>query len=206
MCLHFAGVGRCEALREDLVRAIIAQVFPGDLADVRTREDFEARALSAERELMGVANDVCRWVGKALAEYHDVARKLGKSIPPRWLALATDVREQLSGLVYPGFVTATPFDELPHLARYIKGIQVRLQRAEQDPARDKRQSAQLAPFKDRLEQARVQHKGGDGDDKRVMNYRWLLEEFRISLFAQELGTTRPVSPERLQKLWAEFRA
>ena len=204
MCLHFAGVGRCEGLRDDLVRAIITQVFPGDVADIRARKDFEARALGAERQLMGVANDVCLWVGKALAEYHDVARKLGKSIPPRWLALVTDVSEQLSRLVYPGFVSATPFDQLPHLARYIKGIQVRLQRAEQDPARDKRQSAQLAPFKDRLEQVLAQHKGGDGAGKRAMDYRWLLEEFRISLFAQELGTARPVSVERLQKLWFEL--
>jgi ATP-dependent helicase HrpA len=179
-------------------------VFPGDVPDIRTRKDFEARALSAERQLMGVANDLCGSVGKALAEYHDLARKLGKSIPPRWLALATDVREQLSRLVYPGFVSATPFDQLPHLARYIKGIQVRLQRVEQDPGRDKRQAAKLAPFNDRLEQVLAQHKGGDGADKRVMDYRWLLEEFRISLFAQELGTARPVSGERLQRLWSEL--
>ena len=204
MCLHFAAVGSCGGLREDLVQAIIAQVFPGDVPAIRSRKDFEARALSAERQLMGVASDLCGSVGKALVEYHDLARKLGKSIPPRWLALATDVGEQLSRLVYPGFVSATPFDQLPHLARYIKGIQVRLQRVEQDPGRDIRQAAQLAPFKDRLEQVLARPKGGDAARARAMEYRWLLEEFRISLFAQELGTARPVSGERLQRLWSEL--
>jgi ATP-dependent helicase HrpA len=204
MCLKFAGVGSCEVLRDDLVRGIIAHLFPGDALDIRARKDFEARALSAERQLMGVANDLCGWVGQALAEYHEVARQLGKSISPRWLGLVADVRTQLAGLVYPGFVTATPFDQLPHLARYIRGIRVRLQRAEQDPGRDQRQRARLAPFQDRLEQLLGQHTLVAGLGKRIMDYRWLVEEFRISLFAQELGTARPVSPERLQKLWSEL--
>ncbi|HKK13606.1 MAG TPA: DUF3418 domain-containing protein, partial [Gammaproteobacteria bacterium] len=115
------------------------------------------------------------------------------------LAAVGDVRSQLDHLVYPGFVTATPLDWLPHLPRYLKGIRLRLDRLEQNPPRDRQPAALIEPLWRRY----LERVPGPGEAPApaLSDYRWMLEEYRVSLFAQELKTAVPVSAKRMEALW-----
>jgi ATP-dependent helicase HrpA len=115
--------------------------------------------------------------------------------PPE--AAESDMRAQLSGLIYPGFVTATGYRRLPHLTRYLRGIERRLDKLAENPARD---AASMAIAR-RAEQAYREAVAGlpaaRRDDADVADVRWMLEELRVSLFAQTLGTQAPVSENRI---------
>ena len=110
--------------------------------------------------------------------------------------LIADVEQQVAGLVFPGFLVSTPEDCLSHLPRYFAGIQLRLSKAPWKKDDDRDRLRKLKPHLDRLETI---YKTRDHSDQAV-EYRWMVEEYRISLFAQELGTQKPVSSTRLENL------
>jgi ATP-dependent helicase HrpA len=107
--------------------------------------------------------------------------------PKRYGGLEQDVARLLPA----DFLARTPHPRLPHLHRYLRAIQVRAERASLNPAKDVEKAQQLAPFRDW--EKRVPSENRE-------TFRWLLEEFRVSLFAQELGTAQPVSAQRLRTL------
>ena len=131
--------------------------------------------------------------------------QLAGKAPVEWAATLTDVRDQLAHLL-PGGSSAvfvsTPFRQLLHYPRYLQAIQTRLRKLPGEGLlRDKRHAAELAPmWRGALELLRRQDELGL-DPAKVAEYRWLCEEFRVSLFAQELRTAVPVSVKRLQELW-----
>jgi len=204
MCLHYAALGRCDALKRELVDAIVKAAFypEGGDEEVRTPEAFAERARQAQARLGETANAVCGWVASALAEYHQAARQLKGSVPPQWLAALSDVRSQLDALVYPGFVAHTPPRWLRHLPRYVKAVNIRLNKLDRDPSRDRQHMQAVAPLWQRYAECAAAGKGQGG---KLEEYRWMLEEYRVSLFAQELRTAFPVSSKRLDTLWRELR-
>lgn len=205
-CLHYAALGSCGELKEDISGAALNQVFLAAQAVPRTREAFEAGLREGEPRLMGVANDLCAWVGAALSAFHAVRGRLKANPPRQWLQSLQDVRRQLDGLIYPGFVQGTPYAQLAHLERYLKGILLRLDKLQDHAERDRRQLAILDPWWRRWEERCDRLGEAWRDDPATQAYRWLLEEFRVSLFAQELGTAVKVSPERLDKAWKDCPA
>jgi ATP-dependent helicase HrpA len=199
MCLHFAAVGDCAGLRTDLVNAILERAFIGERPLPRTAEEFRRNKDLGAAQLQTVANELCGWVGEALTEYHAAARRLKQANRPAWLQSVTDIRDQLAGLIYPGFVLATPYEWLRHLTRYLKAVELRLAKLELQPARDQSLLAQIAPL---WQAYRARMKDERDAGPAVAEFRWLLEELRVSLFAQELRTAVPVSVKRLEKQWA----
>ena len=153
---------------------------------------------NAEHELIDVGNHVCASIGAALAEYHAIQKRIKGSITPAWLAALNDIRDQLDHLIYGGFVLNTPAAQLKHLGRYLKAINKRLDRLQQNPSKDRPLALQIEPHwqkcKQRLDAARK--RGAIPDE--LQHYRWLIEEFRVSLYAQELGTAEKVSVKRLE--------
>jgi ATP-dependent helicase HrpA len=101
-------------------------------------------------------------------------------------------------------VLETPWAQLSHLPRYLKGITMRLDKQNADPARDAARLAELRPIEQRYARHLAERKGVP--DARLDEFRWLLEELRISLFAQELRTPQPVSVKRLEKAWGQIMA
>ena len=99
---------------------------------------------------------------------------------------------------------STPYAQLQHLPRYLKAITLRLDKLRADPARDAQRLAELRPLEQRWLRRVAEMKGQA--DARLDEYRWLLEELRVSLFAQELRTPQPVSAKRLDKVWAQLTA
>jgi ATP-dependent helicase HrpA len=138
---------------------------------------------------------------RALDEYRQLSGQLGKALSPQFLAAATDIREQVAELVYPGFISATPSDWLPHLSRYLLAARHRLENLAGNTGRDRQYTAQLASYWQRYQQALAKGRSADS----LSWYRWMIEELRVSLFAQALGTVEKISPQRLDKLWKELQ-
>jgi ATP-dependent helicase HrpA len=106
--------------------------------------------------------------------------------PTPYKGLGTDV----GWLVFPGFLRAGPLAQLAHLPRYLKAMKIRADRWRQDPGKDHRRAMQVEPWLKAAGEMRGRPGGA--------NFRWLVEEFRVSVFAQELGTARPVSEKKLE--------
>ncbi len=121
-------------------------------------------------------------------------------------SLGAQLRKQLTNLVYPGFLNATPWERLQHLPRYLKGMVLRLDKYPANPERDARHGAVIAGLWNQYEQRLEKHRKAGISDPVLADFRWQIEELRISLFAQELKTPYPVSAKRLQKLWEDVSA
>nr|VFK00691.1 MAG: ATP-dependent helicase HrpA [Candidatus Kentron sp. H]VFK01255.1 MAG: ATP-dependent helicase HrpA [Candidatus Kentron sp. H]VFK04659.1 MAG: ATP-dependent helicase HrpA [Candidatus Kentron sp. H] len=191
----------CEALREELAMAIVERTFTDAKAPIRTRAAFRETLERHGRELMTVANALCSLVGGILTEYRGVVVALAALQgcgPPGSLA---DISDQLNALVFRGFIRATPAERLPHLPRYLQAMARRLQRLAQAPDKDRRKMEELRPLIQAYAALAAADLGGVGGrmSGHLPCQRWLLEELRVSLFAQELGTAEPVSVKRLQK-------
>ncbi len=196
MAMQYMPLGTQEELRAQLLdcaieRACLSDPLPDDDASFALRRD-EGRA-----RLSLLAQEVARLVGTILAEFTDVSKKLAqaKSLG----APHDDMLQQLRALIGKRFIADTPYAQLSHFPRYLQGIATRLTKLKVDAQRDARASAEMAPL--RTQYQRVASQWRTGSDPRLEQFRWLLEELRISLFAQELKTPMPVSVKRLHKVW-----
>jgi ATP-dependent helicase HrpA len=200
MCLHYATLGRCDDLKEDLTQAAFDGVFM-ERPWPRTAGEFEQRIEEGRARLIPEATALAAKVAETLAEYHAVAKQLSGSVPPHRLRVVTEARDQLAHLVYPGFIARTPRAWLPHLPRYLKALRLRLEKHDRAPEKDRQAAADLArlwePVRERLD-------AGSPLTPAQEEFRWHLEELRVSLFAQELKTVVSVSVPRLEKRWREL--
>ena len=206
LCLRFAPLGSCAQLKEDILQAVVQQAFLAGREPPRSQEDFLACAREGEGGLVGVANEICGWLAPALEEYHSLGRLLKGALPPAQLEVAAELRTQLGELVYPGFVAATPFGWLPHLARFLKAMGLRWEKLPRNLGRDRQQAGLLGPRVERYRQAFAALGEFESPAPALVEYRWLVEELRVSLFAQELKTTVKVSPERIDKAWEAVKS
>ena len=126
-------------------------------------------------------------------------RKLKDARPPK--DVGDDIAQQLARLVPRRFVAATPWERLQHVPRYLKAIAARLDKLRADPARDQARLAEIRPLEQRYLKKLADRRGAR--DSRLDDFRWWLEELRVSLFAQELKTPQPVSVKRLDRIWAQ---
>ncbi|QTD90901.1 ATP-dependent RNA helicase HrpA [Burkholderia anthina] len=200
MAMQYMSLGTQDELRDQLIdtaldRACLQDPLPDDDASFHARRD-EGRS-----RLNLLAQEIARLVGQILAEYAGLAKKLAQAKP--FAQAHADLQQQLAALVGKRFVIDTPYVQLAHFPRYLKGISLRIDKLKADPARDAKQSAELLPLVQQYQRA-VSQRGGVADS-RLAEFRWLLEELRISLFAQELRTPMPVSVKRLHKVWESMQ-
>lgn len=200
MAMQFMPRGTQEELRDQLIdtaleRACLQDPSPDDDLSFHTRRD-EGRS-----RLTLLAQEIARLVGQILGEYATVTKKLVQA--KSFTAAHADLQNQLDGLIGKRFVVDTPYPQLAHFPRYLKGIALRVDKLKADPARDARQFAEFQPLLQNYQRAVAQR--GGVLDPRLSEFRWLLEELRISLFAQELRTPMPVSVKRLYKVWESMQ-
>jgi ATP-dependent helicase HrpA len=201
MAVQYMPLGTADELRQQIVdlaldRAFLADPLPTDAAG------FKRRIEEGRGRLTLIANEVARSALAILSEYAAAARKLKDARPTK--EVADDVQAQLARLVGKRFVIETPWAQLAHLPRYLKGITLRLDKLRADPARDTARLAELRPIEKRYLRLIADRRGVR--DARLEEFRWLLEELRVSLFAQELRTPQPVSVKRLEKAWQQLSA
>jgi len=200
MGMQFMALGSQEELREQIINkaldiACLQDPLPLDAAS------FAKRQAEGKSRLVLLVNEIARLLSQVLTEFHGLPKRL-QNIPA---AAATDIQAQLQGLVHKRFLTENEYTQLAHFPRYLKAINVRLEKLRADPARDTKLMAEwqsaAAPY---LRQAKDRQAGKNTDPK-LVEFRWMLEELRVSLFAQELRTPMPVSAKRLQKVWESMQ-
>jgi ATP-dependent helicase HrpA len=198
MALQFAALGDAAELRRQLVaaafdRTCLAEPLP------RNRLEFERRADEARSRVPLIAQELTRLVATILGEHQQLARKLqaAKAFPEA----VRDIEAQLARLMPKDFVVATPWERLQRFPVYLKAASIRLDKLRADPTRDRRAATELAPLETQWLREDARQRRGGSLDPRLEQFRWLLEELRVQLFAQELKTPAPVSAKRLAKLW-----
>ena len=201
MATQFMALGSAEELREQIIavaldRAFLTEPLPTDAAG------FRARLEAGRGRLTLIAQEVARAAAAVLQEHANATRKLKDSKPPK--EVADDIAAQLQRLVGKRFLNATAWAALAHLPRYLRAVVMRLDKQRADPVRDAQRLAELRPIEQRWLRRMAERRGTP--DARLDDFGWLLEELRVSLFAQELRTPQPVSVKRLEKTWAQFDA
>ena len=196
LAMAWMPFGSADELRAELQAGALARTVLSE-APPMDADTFERRVIDARPRISLIGQAFAREVAAILHEHQALLRKLPsvKSNP----AVAADLERQLADLLPRRWPTVTPSDRLGHLARYLKAIGLRLDKLRADPARDTMKSAEILPLLQNLRRAQAARRGVA--DARLEEYRWLLEELRVSLYAQELRAAVPVSVKRLQKIW-----
>ena len=189
-----AKVREKEQLRADLVEAALNAVLADGLGEIRDPAAFARRAEQAGRGLFAEAMARLQLAEQILGAVAALKPRLEAPLMGWAGANLDDLRAQLEGLVHPGFLRHTPAEALAQFPRWLKGMALRAERALRDPARDQARMLELKPFIDALARARAQ--GLDAAPE-WQALRWDLEELRVLLFAQELGSRGGVSPKKL---------
>ncbi len=202
MCLRFAVFGKSEVLKQDIVGAAIDSTFINDEKQPRTREQFLEIIERNQAGLVNNANTICAVLEKTMEAHREVAKRLSGSISLSWVEPMVDIKDQIANLIYPGFVTATPANRLPRLPVYFKAINKRLDGLDREPDRDRRRRAELLPVWEQVKLAC--DKTPTETHEKIIAVRWLFEELRVSVFAQELGTADKVSVQRIESMLAKL--
>jgi ATP-dependent helicase HrpA len=199
MGMQFMTVGTQEELRDQIVNkaieiACLQDPLPTDAASFNKRKD------EGKGRLGLLINEIARLVGQVLGEYYTLPKKL-QSLPQ---PVSSDIQSQLQGLVHKRFIAENEFSQLAHFPRYLKAINVRIEKQRGSPARDAQLMAEWQNAAVQFQRT-SRNQPGKNLDPRMVEFRWLLEELRVSLFAQELRTPMPVSAKRLQKVWESMQ-
>ncbi len=202
LCLHYVSLGKCEELTASIIAAAVDAALFTDRTLPRTEPQYQALAQEARTRLVETANRIATLVGETLASYHRIQKQLKGSVQPQWLNSLADIREQLQRLLMPGFVARTPAEWLEHLPRYLQAVERRLEKLRGDPPRDRLLMLEMQPLWQRYWARCEDVENCPGSE--LLRFRWLLEELRVSLFAQELKTIETVSVPRLEKLWKQL--
>jgi ATP-dependent RNA helicase HrpA len=201
LCLLYQRIDTCEALKSDIVEAAFNYVFLDGMALPENRLEFDKRLAAGKPCLISTANEICRLTGTILKVYHTILKHLRKNSLVSRSEAIDDIKEQLTQLVYRGFVRDTPAPWLKHLPRFLKAIEIRLQKLEHAPEKDRKLCEIIRPFWEIWTQSTREDNRTVKNEEAFVNYRWMLEELRVSLFAQTLGTSVSVSAKRLQRQW-----
>lgn len=195
MGMQFMNIGSQEDLRDQIVAkavdiACLQDPLPVDAASFNKRKD------EGKGRIGLLINEVARLAGQILGEFHGLPKRVQALPAP----VAADIQSQLQGLIHKRFIADNEYSQLAHFPRYIKGINVRLEKLRGNPSRDAQLMAEWQNAAAQFQRT-LKNGAGKNNDPRMIEFRWMLEELRVSLFAQELRTPMPVSAKRLQKVW-----
>ncbi|HIP81724.1 MAG TPA: ATP-dependent RNA helicase HrpA [Leucothrix mucor] len=206
LCLKYNSTGKCDELKASIVKNVFRLTFIIDdwLARKHGNGIDEAQFLSHiekhKDNLQATQKELCQQLTTVLALNHDIRKQLKGNIDLRLLETLNDIKDQLGSLVFPGFLDDLSMDELRQYPRYLKAILKRLDRLSGDADKDRPLFLEIQPLWDDYKK----HIKKSGKNASTQEMRWMLEELRVSLFAQDLGTAYPVSVKRVAKRFNEF--
>ncbi|WP_090450041.1 ATP-dependent RNA helicase HrpA [Dyella sp. OK004] len=195
LALKYAPLGSVDGLREDLVEGGFADLLERYELNVRTAGAFEALRTQAARELFAAAVERLKLAEPTIEAQAELKPWLEPPLIGFARASYDDLREQLDGLLTPGFLRELSTSRLAHFPRYLKAMRLRAERLRQDPAKDQQRMLQVLPYWREY----LKHRAAGTEPEALAELRWLIEEWRVSLFAQELKTAEPVSAKRLAR-------
>jgi len=200
-CMKYTGIGTCEQLKSQLIQRLIDQLFtqhePKSSTEFKSiLEDNRANMLNTLQEMR-----------KQLSDILDIYQRLQKQLkrpPLHWLDAMSDVQDQLNHLLHKNFIATTRQENYIQLPRYLKAIEKRLEKIQGNPARDRKARVEISSLWSEYKKRAAALDKQQRHSSQLEAYRWMLEEYRISLFAQEVKTLMPVSAKRLKKAWSEI--
>jgi ATP-dependent helicase HrpA len=186
-------------LEDELVMLVFDQTFLNDRPEIRDKACFEARYMACKGALMSVANKLCEQLQVTLERYHRARKALTSLTQINWMTSISDMQNQLDRLVYHGFLQQASDQQWHAYPRYLEGVCKRAEKLTYAAARDQQRMREMAEVQQKWLRWDTQCRKEGRFDERVEEIHWGLEELRISLFAQELGTEYPISVKRLEK-------
>ena len=208
-----------DELQETAFENLRRQILPAGVFSALTGANFRAAVEATRGRIPGLAAQLTDRVGGILKLRQEIQRRCGPApaAPAKQTRTLSDLSQlsivtkdapkpaniwaaELDALLPRRFLATMPFDRLAHLPRYLKALATRMERAKLNPAKDAERVQQLAPFVAALKRLGPHPPKDAGARQRLEEFRWMVEEFKVSIFAQELGTVAPVSPQRLERL------
>ncbi|ANX31408.1 DUF3418 domain-containing protein [Neisseria meningitidis] len=188
-----------DTLRDDLTQAVCDRAFIGEDELPRNEKAFKEQIKRARSRLPAVKEALSRYLQETAAAYAELNSKLGKH------PLTHLLRQRLQTLLAAGFATRTPWAQWPRLPIYLKAMTLRLEKYSSNPARDAAREADIQEL-EQMWQEKTDSliKQGLPISDGLAAFKWMIEELRVSLFAQELKTPYPVSVKRLLKMWEDL--
>jgi ATP-dependent helicase HrpA len=224
----YSPIGDSAELRETALEHLKRYLFPAEPLPALTQKDFQAAVATARERLPGLAQQFIDRLGPILQLRQQVQQKIGTPVPttttkprpqtlssfsqigttapkPASPAAANPLTDELNHLMPSRFLDRIDYDRLTHLPRYLKALLLRAERATLNPAKNQERLRQLAPYVEALKQLEAEPIRSTEQRTQLNTYRWMVEEYKVSLFAQELGTAIPVSSKRLDAQLASMR-
>jgi ATP-dependent helicase HrpA len=197
-CMLYREIDDCTALTQNLLDVSFVRTFHIDATSIRDERTFNAQLEQHKSELVTIANEMAELVFKILQHHHRIRSALkGPSLPS---SLHEDIDSQLNCLVYPNFIRQTDYARLCHYPRYLQAVEKRLEKFKRNPERDHQLQDKLQPYWEQALQFCNNNNSARNPNEQAADFRWMVEEWRVSLFAQELKTPISVSEKRLQEL------
>jgi ATP-dependent helicase HrpA len=196
--LYFGGK---KAVEKAMMEALQKEAFE---RDIRNEQDFRASAENLSRDLFDISHALGKVVQEILLTYHrvrmamsDTLKNMGSNQAMK--ALIEEVRQDLEVLVPKDFLAKYSLSRLKHIPRYLEAMRLRLERARHDPAKDRDKAKQASQFIQALQNLEKKVTSGTSSEMRsdIAEFRWMVEEFKVSIFAPELKTAHPISVKRL---------
>jgi HrpA-like RNA helicase len=219
----YAPLGNGEQLREYAFDHLKRFLLPSDPLPLLTKANFQSAVEAARQKLPGLAPQFMDRLEAVLKMFQQVRQRLGAAVvstAPRAKTLndlsqlgsatkptsSNPFAAELNSLVSPDFLKRVSYDRLPHLPRYLKALLTRIERAAMNPVKDQERQRQLAPYQEAFKKLQAQPLRSADAQRELEQLRWMIEEFKVSLFAQELGTAFPVSAKRIDEQLVRVRA
>jgi len=207
LCMYYTSTGKCDELKKSIVKNTFRLTFiQGELLAKQhgsqlDKEQFSSMLKNNKDQIKPMLDELCQQLNSVLSLNHDIRKQLKGNIDFALLETYNDINDQLQRLVYAGFLDEISLEELRQYPRYLKAILKRLDKLKGDAHKDRGLQIQVQPLWEEYKKALKKY----GEKPELKEYRWMLEEFRVSLFAQDLGTAYPVSAKRLSKQFSEIK-
>jgi len=201
LCLKYRDFASCDELKLDIINKVIDDVFLYD--SIQTESEFNARREKGKSELHEKAKHWSRLLTTILDEYRAI-KKLMKNPSLSQLDTAADIQLQLDFLFPPNFITLIDQQWLQQYPRYLTAIKKRFDKVKTNATRDRQLRLEFSRLWQEYIKRQASLEKQHVDSQQLNHYRWMLEEYRVSLFAQELKTKFPISEKRLKTYWNEL--
>ena len=204
LALKYRAFGHADGFFAELLDTIASRACLGDDELPRKQKEFDKQKERAKPRIAPVTQALLKSVEECLDLHQQVQARLAQKSP--FAHALKDEQAHLARLIYPGFIGATPWEHWQHLPRYLRAILRRFDKLPGAGERDARHTAIVQGLEARYQERLAKHRKAGIHDPLLDQFRWHLEELRVSLFAQELKTPYPVSAKRLEKLWENVQA
>jgi len=198
------GETKAVDLADELIALILDLTFLEGRTPIRDRRTFRSRLEENRPRLAAVAGEVRALTGEILTRYQAIRGQLADTTQINWAASVMDMRGHLDALVFRGFLQQVPYRHLKDYPRYLKALASRAEKLPYTAGKDRQRMREMAALQRQWQERSTAAREAGRQDTRLEEIRWLLEELRISLFAQQIGTAGPVSVKRIETRWREL--